>query len=136
VGFVGAEATDTLTVKTTVLESIVSLSVPENILFQDIASGYLSERQDVEVANDGTVDISISPELSSGYTGIFEDLGFRGILTDPISTINNFDFEIMRPTIPGETREDTIYMYLNLEDYTGNVTGYQETQITFIAVPL
>ncbi len=136
IGFVTAQATDVLTVKTTVLESVVGISVPENVLFQDIAPGYISERQDVEISNDGTVDVSISPELDVGYTGIFENVGFRSILTDPVSTINNFDFEIVKPTIPGGTREDTIYMYLDLEDYTGNVTGYQETQITFIAVPL
>ena len=112
---------DTMTVKVDVLESRIGISVPEEVRFHEIAPGYISEREDLDIENIGTVDIEVNTELDSSYNGtIFQHLAFRKILTDDLIGINNFDFDIMKPTIVGGTRSENIYMYLDLEGYSGD----------------
>lgn len=140
IGFTQVSALDdyntTMTVKAEILESTVSISVPETIIFPSIASGYISEREDILISNTGTVPITVLPTLEESYVGVFENLAFRNILSDPLTDLNYFEFDISRPAIAGGTREETIYMYLDLEDYIGNEVGYQEAEVIFVAVPL
>jgi len=133
---VSAEASETITVKANVLESVVSISVPDQILFPDVAPGYLSERADIEVINTGTIDVSISTELPINYSGIFENLVFQNTLSDPMVNINFFDFDLLKPSIAGGTRADDVYMYLDLQEYEGAESGYLTTEVTFVAVPM
>jgi hypothetical protein len=112
---------DTMTVKVDVLKSRIGISVPEEVRFHEIAAGYLSEREDLDIENIGTVDIEVSAELAPGYNGtIFQNLAFRRILTDDLVGINIFDFEILKPNVVGGTRSENVYMYLDLENYSGD----------------
>jgi len=139
-GFVVADDSGTMTVKVNVLKSVVGISVPDEVVFPDIASGYLSERQDLDIENIGTVDISVSAELDGLYADtIFQHLAFRNILDDPLTEIRYFDFEILKPNTVGGTRSENIYMYLDLENYSGEITEDMmdhETDVTFYALPL
>jgi len=138
-GIVSADASDDMVVKVNVLESEISFSVPDQVSFGNIASGYISERQDVDVINDGTVDVSVSADLSPDYNGtIFQNLAFRDILEDPLTSIDFFEVEILKPNNVGEERDERIYMYLDLSDYEEDITemmGHNATVI-FTAVPL
>jgi len=135
---ISAASSDSMLVKTNVLDEEISITVPDSVTFQDIAPGYLSEKQDVEITNNGTVDASISVELDSSYTDdIFTNIGFKRILADEITNIRYFDFEILKPTIVGGERSEGIYMYLDLSEYTGNTAEKDHnTTIIFTAVPL
>jgi len=139
VGFASAEtASDTLIVKANVLPEVVSLTVPAEMVFQDIAPGYLSDKQGLDVTNTGTVDISVSAELSETYTGdIFTNIGFRKVLSDDLTNIRYFDFDIMKPAIVGGERTEGIYMYLDLVDYDGSTSeDNHNAEVIFTAVPL
>ncbi|MBT4376108.1 hypothetical protein HOD29_01920 [archaeon] len=140
-GFVSAEdVNDTMVVKTNVLKSVVSISVPEEVIFQDIAKGYVSERNDLDIKNTGTVDISVTPELATNYSSdIFDYISFQEVLADPLTKIRYFDFEILKPTVIGGERSQGIYMYLDLEEYAGEITEDMmdhQTEVIFWAVPL
>ena len=139
--FVSAEdVNDTMVVKTNVLKSVVSISVPEEVIFQDIAKGYVSERNDLDIKNTGTVDISVTPELATNYSSdIFDYISFQEVLADPLTKIRYFDFEILKPTVIGGERSQGIYMYLDLEEYAGEITEDMmdhQTEVIFWAVPL
>lgn len=140
-GFVNAEdVNDTMVVKANVLKSVVSISVPDEVIFQDIAKGYISERIDLDILNIGTIDVSVTPELTIGYNeSVFDYISFRNVLTDDLMKIRYFDFEIVKPdTVGGEKIED-IYMYLDLEEYAGEIEIDMidhQTEIVFWAVPL
>ncbi len=136
-GFVNADSSDDMVVRVNVLESEISISVPDQVSFGNIAAGYVSERQDVDVINDGTVDVSISAELEED-DDIFQNLAFRDILEDPLTSIDFFEIEVLKPNNVGEERDERIYMYLDLSDYDEEVTemmGHNATVI-FTAVPL
>jgi hypothetical protein len=127
-----------MTVRVNFRSSSIGISVPSLITFDNIASGYLSERQDLDIVNTGTVDVEITPELDSSYDGdIFTNLVFQNVLADPMTDIGVFDFTIEKPTIAGETRTENIYMYLDLTEYSGNTSSNvdnHETDIVFWAV--
>lgn len=130
---------DNMTVKTNVLQSEIEISVPSEILFQDITSGYLSERKDLDIDNTGTVDIEVTPQLPN-YTGeIFDKLSFQEVLSDPLTQIEFFSFEIERPSTVGGTRSKNIYMYLDLENYNEDIESDMldhEAEVVFWAVPI
>lgn len=136
--FVSASSSDSLQVKANVLAEEISISVPDEIVFQDIAPGYLSEKQELLVTNTGTVDVSVSAELDSAYAGdIFTNLGFKRVLSDELTNIRYFDFEVMKPSIVGGERTENVYMYLDLVDYIGNTSEQDHTaEMIFTAVPL
>lgn len=140
VGFASAadSATDSLTVKANVLAEEISLSVPDEIIFQDIAPGYLSEKQSLEVSNTGTVDISVSAALDESYVDdVFTNLGFRKVLSDDLTNIRYFDFDVMKPAVVGGERTEGIYMYLDLVDYAGAIAEADHSaEVIFTAVPL
>lgn len=136
-GFVSASASDTMQVKTNVLEEEISITVPDSVVFQDIAPGYLSEKQDIEITNDGTVDASISVSLDAYEGDIFTNIGFKRILADTLVNLRYFDFEVMKPSVVGEDRSENIYMYLDLTEYNGNTAEADHSaNVVFTAVPL
>ena len=139
-GLVNAADSDEMLVKVNVLETEVGISVPDEVVFEDIARGYLSERQDIDVKNQGTVDIDVSADLDEGYEGsIFENLAFRRILADPLVNIRYFDFEIEKPAVVGGERSENIYMYLDLVEYEEEINSSMmdhNATIIFTAVPL
>lgn len=130
---------DNMTVKATILQSEISISVPNEILFQDITAGYLSERKDLDIDNTGTVDIEVTPQLPN-YTGnIFDKLAFHEVLSDPLTQIEFFSFEIEKPSTVGGTRTAGIYMYLDLENYNEDIESEMldhEAEVVFWAVPI
>jgi len=130
---------DNMTVRTNVLQSEISISVPNEIIFQDITSGYLSERQDLDIENTGTVDIEITPQLPNYAEGIFDYLAFQEILSDPMTAIRFISFEIMKPENVGGTRSSNIYMYLDLQEYNEDIVTDMidhEAEVVFWAVPI
>jgi len=138
-GFLSADASENMTVKVNVLESQVSISVPDQVSFGNIASGYISERRDVDIINDGTVDVSVSADVDESYNGtIFQNLAFRDILDDPLTSIDFFEIEVLKPNNVGEERIKDIYMYLDLSDYDEEVDEIMNHNATvvFTAVPL
>ena len=90
--------------------------------------------------NIGTVDVEVSAEVAPEYNGtIFQHLAFRDILDDPLTNIEYFSFEILKPTSVGGIRTEKIYMYLDLENFPGEVTDDllgHEADVVFYAVPL
>lgn len=135
---VSAAETGSMIVKTNVLPEEVSISVPDTVTFQDIAPGYLSERQDIDVVNTGTVDVSISTDLDTLYTGdIFTNIGFKKTLAEDLINLRYFDLEVMKPSVVGGERSEGIYMYLDLSEYSGETAEADHTtSVIFTAVPL
>ena len=139
-GFVNATDSDEMLVKVNVLETEVSISVPEEVVFEDIAQGYLSERQEIEINNLGTVDVDVSMDLDESYNGsIFQNIAFRKVLADPLIYIRYFNFEILKPETVGGERGEEVYMYLDLTEYEEETTSSMfdhEATVVFTAVPL
>jgi len=138
-GVVCADSSDDMLVKVNVLETEVSISVPDQVSFGNIAPGYLSERRDLDIINDGTVDVSISADLDESYDGeIFENLAFRRILDDPLTSIDFFEVEVAKPASVGGERTQNVYAYLDLSDYEEEISIMMDHNATviFTAVPL
>jgi len=138
-GVVCADSSDDMLVKVNVLETEVSISVPDQVIFEDIAQGYLSEKQSVDITNEGTVDVSVSADLAESYSGdIFQNLAFKENVDDPLTNIRYFEFEIEKPTKVGGERDEMIHMYLDLSDYDEEITEMIDHNATviFTAVPL
>ncbi len=139
-GVVCADSSDDMLVKVNVLETEVSISVPDEVIFEDIAQGYLSEEQKINVKNQGTVDVSVSADLDESYDGeIFENLAFKRILADDLTNIRYFDFEIEKPLTVGDERLEYVYMYLDLVDYEEEIESSMmdhNATVIFTAVPL
>ncbi len=139
-GFVSAIDSEEMLVKVNVLKTEVSISVPNEVVFEDITKGYLSEEEKIYVKNQGTVDVDVSIDLDSSYSDtIFQNLAFRKILDDPLTNIRYFDFEIEKPSAVGGENSEYVYMYLDLveyeEDIPSNMMDHNATVI-FTAVPL
>lgn len=138
-GIVSSAESDDMTVKVNVLETEVSISVPNEVVFEDIAQGYLSEQQEIDVINEGTVDVSVSADLDESYTeDIFENLAFKRILADDLTNIRYFEFEIEKPKTVGGERSENVYMFLDLSDYEEEITSSMEDHtatVIFTAVP-
>ena len=139
-GFVSADEDGNMTVKVNVLESEIGISVPNEIIIGDIAKGYISERKDLVIENTGTTDIDITLDLEESYTGtIFQNLVFQRVLADDPVRLRYFDFEIEKPDEVGDTESETIYMYLDLQDYEGDIDDDMmdhSTTVIFTAMPI
>ncbi|MDA3837234.1 MAG: hypothetical protein PF542_06460 [Nanoarchaeota archaeon] len=144
VGFASAVDYDTsqnsssMFVKVNVLESTVSISVPNNLLIKDMAAGYMSIEQGFDIINTGTTDIQVIPELSDSTSSeFFSNLGFKRVQADDLTKVGFFDVEILKPTIVGGERAQNVYAQLDLTEYDGNITtGENNATIIFTAVPL
>jgi len=129
---------ENMTVKANILQSRISLSVPNEVTFQDIAAGYLSERQDLDIENTGTVDIEVTPQLENSSDKIFSNLAFQKVLSDPMTKINWFSFDVAKPLTVGGTNPANIYMYLDLQNYKQDINSdmlNHEGKVIFWAVP-
>ncbi len=136
----GAEDDDIMTVEADVFASIVGIDVPSNVEFGEIAKGYRSERQDLDIENTGTTDISVIPALDEDYNeNIFDYISFSETAADDgLTKIGSFEFEIEKPNTIGGTREERIYMYLDLEEFEGEISSdlpEHNTNVTFWAIP-
>ena len=144
VGFASAltyddsEGSDSMLIKVDVMQSTVSISVPDNLIIENMALGYLSEMQGFDIVNSGTTDIQVIPELSdSTNSELFSNLAFRRIQLDELVKIGFFDVEIEKPKSVGETRAQNIYAQLDLTEYDGDYTeGENNATVIFTAVPL
>ena len=144
VGFTSAltyddsESSDSMLVKVNLLESTVSISVPDNLVIEDMAAGYLSDEQGFDILNTGTTDIQVVPELAeSSDSELFSNLAFKRIQADDLTKIGFFDVTIEKPTIAGGERDQNVYLQLDLTEYEGDVTvGDNNATVIFTAVPL
>ena len=137
ISYDNSDETANMTVKVNVLPTTISISVPDNIVFDDIAAGYLSELQSFSVINSGTTDIQVMPNLgTSTDDGLFSNIAFKRVQTDDPTKIGFFDLEIEKPSTVGETRDQNVYMQLDLTDYSGEITGNNNATVIFTAVPL
>lgn len=130
-------SSDIMTVEVNIFESSVGISVPDKVVFGDITKGYLSERQEVKLTNTGTTNIVVAPELVNDSEEIFRYLSFKRVLDAPLTKIGFFEIEIEKPSVVGETRDQNVYMYLDLTDYLGeieeDVIGH-ESEVIFWAM--
>lgn len=133
---------DIMIVQADILKSEVGISVPDNVVIGEIAKGYISDRQDIDIKNTGTTDISVIP-LLEGVDGnnsesIFGYLSFQKTLSDDLKKIGYFEMDIEKPAVVGGTRNEGIYMYLDLTEYDGEISSSligHKTNVTFWAVP-
>jgi hypothetical protein len=134
-----SKADDVMVVKADVLASTVGIDVPSNVELGEIAKGYMSERQDIDVKNTGTTDIVVIPSLDEGYNqSIFGYLSFQKTLSEDLKKIGSFEFDIEKPNSVGSTRTEGIYMYLDLTDFEGEISDDligHSTNVTFWAIP-
>jgi hypothetical protein len=138
-GIISASDTDIMSVSVNVTSSEVGINVPEFVQFENIAAGYISERHDVLISNTGTTDITITAELINYSDYIFSNLVFQDVLTDPMQRIDQFSIDLLKPTKIGGTRGNTIYMYLDLQEYNEQISDIifnHQADILFSAVPL
>ncbi len=128
---------NSMTVRVNVIESSIGISVPDLIEFGDVASGYITERQDLDINNSGTVDINVVPELAADSADLFQHISFRSVLADPLYEIGNFSIEILKANSVGDIRTERIYMYLDLTNVLDVESGENiESDIVFWALPL
>lgn len=135
-----SDSVDEMLVKVNIHSSTVSISVPDNLVLEDIAPGYISDEERITIVNTGTTDVQVIPELgSSNNTEIFEKLGFKTTLSDDLVGIGFFGLEILKPTKVGEENSEYVYAQLDLVAYEGEISEDQleyNTTIIFTAVPL
>jgi hypothetical protein len=125
INFVSAETNaGSMVVSTDVQSETISIDVNSSIDFGTIAKGYNSTRQTIKITNKGNVGINVVPRLDSSYNGgIFNYLYFQRILSDPLKQIGNFSISIDKPNTLGGTENETMYIWLNLENYIGNINS-------------
>jgi hypothetical protein len=131
---------DTMIVRADIVESSVGISVPNSVFFGSVTAGYVSDRKQIDIANTGTVDIRVVPELEPDYTeGYFEYIGFRNVLDDPLELIGDFELEIEKPSAVGGERTENVYMYLDLSSYPDEITETikdHQAEVIFWAIPV
>jgi hypothetical protein len=138
-GVVSAADTAKMSVNVNVIPSEIGIEVPEFIQFEDMAAGYLSARQDLIIANTGTTDVAITAELVNYNESIFSNLVFQDVLTDPMQKVDGFSVNLLKPSVVGEARENTVYMYLDLQEYDEPIPDAilnHQADVLFSAVPL
>ena len=138
--FVSANS-DEMVLTVDVLATEVGIDVPDRLPFPDIASGYISEAQGFDLVNTGTTNIRVIPSLDESYNGtIFQNLMFDTVKTNPqMVDIDVFDVEVLRPTEAGGTRDQQMYAWLDLTEYTDSIDETlekHETTLIFTAMPL
>jgi len=136
-GFTFAGSSGTLNVTAKITPNVVGISVPNNLTFYNITSGYESEREIIELNNTGNVDISVSVSLENSYNGtLFTNLEFSNSSSTNHENFSNFFVIIKKPsTLVGE-KSKNIYAYLNLENYNETFSSAQNfsANVIFTAV--
>lgn len=141
VGLVSAADTENSDIITNVYPSVISINVPDEILMPNMAPGYNSGDVGFDVINVGTQDISISAEVDALYTGdIYTNLFFKENLVDNVSSIESFNFDLLKPTLVGGNRTEKIFVSLDLTEYdfeliTDQLVNYT-AEVVFTAVPM
>jgi hypothetical protein len=140
-GFVYASDTNgMMQVSANVLETSIGIDVPDMVSFGDIASGYLSDRRDIEIDNIGTVDLRVTPQLevntSEESEEVFKNIAFRAVLDDPLIKIGTYSLEILKPTLVGGIKTEKVYMYLDLTKYEGDVNSERNANVIFWATEI
>ena len=133
-----SDSIDSMLVKVDVLKSTISISVPDNLIMEDMAPGYLSDEQSFDIINLGTTDVQVIPELfNSTNLELFSNLAFKEILADELVKVGFFDVEIEKPSSVGGTRSQNIYAQLDLTEYSGTYDeGENNATVIFTAVPI
>jgi hypothetical protein len=134
-----SSSNETMKVKVDVIKSTIGISVPSLIEYGNIAAGYLSDRKDIDIINLGNVDVRVTPELENYSENIFTNLVFKNVLDDPFTQIGDYYIDIERPTVVGETRTESVYMYLDLTSYEEEISqdmDNHEANVTFWAVSI
>lgn len=118
------ENAGSMIVRADVQAETISIDVNSSINFGTIAKGYKTDEQKIEIINRGNVGINVIPRLNESYTGgIFNYLFFQRILSDSLKQIGNFNISVDKPAILGGTEKQTMYVLLDLRNYSGNVNS-------------
>ncbi len=119
-----APASDSMVVTADVVGDTIGVEVTQEVDFGQISKGEISDRQDINITNIGTVNIQVTPELSEDYSGdIFDYLSFQRVLSDPKKKIGNFSVEVDKPSSSSTGRTQKVYMYLDLTEYPNEIEG-------------
>ena len=137
-----SDENDVMIVQADILKSEVGIKVPDNVVIGEIAKGYISDRQDIDIENTGTTDISVIPLIEDTQENqtesIFDYLSFQETLSSDMIKIGSFEMEIEKPSNVGGTRTEGIYMYLDLTEYDGEISESligHKSNVTFWAIP-
>ena len=143
-------AGDTMTVEVDVLaggdnpdpDDEISVQVPDKLDFGEITRGEKSEEFKVYVNNTGTVDITVTPELTDDSEDIFSYLYFRKLKTSggvavAFSRIGDFSFNITKPSSGSDFNDEYFYTQLDLTDYPDEIDSdmlNHQADVKFYAV--
>lgn len=122
-------------------QDVISIEVPDYIFLGDVNERDSSDKARIYVNNTGTVDVTITPILDDATDDIFQYLYFQNRQTGNNSQVYNigeYSFSIAKPSTLDGKRSEYFYMWLNLTDYSDDITQDiigQTGQITFIALP-
>ncbi|MFA5485122.1 MAG: hypothetical protein WC260_02650 [Candidatus Pacearchaeota archaeon] len=130
----------TMKVRANIIKPNMGINVPSLVTIGNMAPGYLSDRQDINITNTGNVNLVITPELEESYNGdVYNYLSFKRILDDPLAKIGDYSLELLKPNAVGGTRSERIYMYLDLTGFTkelNNTLTNHEVDVIFWATAL
>ncbi len=128
-----SQASDSMVVTANVVGDVIGIEVTPSVNFGEVSKGDVSDRQDVNITNVGTVNVEVTPELSEDYTGdIFDYISFQRVLSDPKKIIGNFSVSIDKPSSSASGRTQKVYMYLDLSEYPNDIEGDLEDQAEVI----
>lgn len=131
---------ETSTVVVSIYPQEISISVPDEIVFPDIAPGYMSPEVGFDIINDGTEDITIVGMIDVGDDLITTDrLFFKENLVDNLTMSELFEFDILKPTLVGGSRTEKIFAVLDLTDLETDISApliNQTYDLTFTAMAL
>jgi len=131
-----SQSSTNMIVKANVLGPTISISVPDNLDFGNIAPGYISSLQNFSVTNSGTTNIEVTPQLENkSSANLFSNLFFKRIQSDNLTKIGLFNLKIDKPSVAGSEKIQNAYMQLDLTNYAGDISGNVNTTIIFTAVP-
>lgn len=141
IGLVSADENGNSQIVTTVYPTVISIYVPDEILLPNMAPGYNSGDVGFDVINTGTEDISITAEVDASYVGdIYDNLFFKENLVDNVSSIDTFNFDLLKPTLVGGNRTEKIFVSLNLTEYDSSLITVQlvnhTAEVLFTAISL
>ena len=119
--FAGTNAGD-MNVNIDLYKSGIRMSVPNEIDLGNVTKGYATTPVAFNISNTGTVNIEVTPELDVSHDEIFTNLMIGKTKTGAKSAIGNFSVNITKPTKLGEEKKQIIYINLDLEEYTGEIS--------------
>ena len=118
---------------------LVGIEVPDHVFLDDITFGEIGNKSQVYVNNTGSVNITITPQLSAS-DAIFSNLYFQSRKTGNNSQefkIGEYSFNIEKPSTGGK-RAEYFWMWLDLSNFSGDTDNdllAEQEQITFVALP-